>query len=232
MNKIQLASKLEATLLAPHASPQDINQMAHHANQLGCGAVCVNGIYIAQVASQLKSSPTKICGVADFPLGSSKPTIKAIEATTLAKDGAHEIDIVAHLALLLAADLQAIKANIIEVTKAVRSFRSDIVIKVIIETAALIDCVSEDQANHRIATACKAIRETGGDYVKTSTGFHPAGGASVEAVQYLKKHSQGLYIKAAGGIRTYQQATALIDAGADRIGTSAPFDILKDCPQD
>ena len=161
-----------------------------------------------------------------FPLGACKSTLKAIEATSAAKDGAGEIDFVAHLPHLLKQDLASAKAEFLEIVRAARAANPAVVIKVIIESAVLLQ--DTGQAEARIETACRAARESGCDYVKTSTGFHPAGGASVEAVALMKKHSGGLYVKAAGGIRNRSDAIKMINAGADRLGCSASVAIIKE----
>ncbi len=229
INKESLASRLEVTLLKADATPQDIYQMAHQADQLGCASVCVNGVYVAQVANQLQGSQTHLGAVADYPLGSSKATIKAIAATTLAKDGATQINIVAHLPHLLRADLQAAKADLIQVTKAVRSYRSDTLIKVIIHAHALLAGVSQDQGQHRLAIACQAVREIGGDFIKTAPEAHQSAAKSIPIIQSLKTHAMGLYLQASSPIKTYHQAAQLIQAGADQLASPYAFEILRDC---
>ena len=113
--------------------------------------------------------------------------------------------------------------------KNVRGVRGDVVVKVIIESALLLAGVDDATAEQRIETACVAARESGCDFVKTSTGFHPAGGASVEAVKLMKKHAApgGLKVKASGGIRNRDDALRMIDAGADRLGCSAGVAIVQ-----
>jgi len=139
-----------------------------------------------------------------------------------------ELDFVAHLPHLLKKDLHAAKTEFLEIVKAARSANPRIIIKAIIESALLMRDVDAAEAEARIAIACQAARESGCDFIKTSTGFHPAGGATVEAVALMKKHSGGLYVKASGGIRTREDAMRMLDAGADRLGCSASVAIVSD----
>jgi deoxyribose-phosphate aldolase len=176
----------------------------------------------------VSGSGVRVCTVVGFPHGTSKPTIKAIEATSAAKDGADEIDVVCHLPHLLRGDVDAARAELMEVVRAARAVRRQTVIKAIVESALLTAGVDDGQAEARLAAACRAVRESGCDFIKTSTGFHPAGGASVRAVQLMKRHGEGIQIKAAGGIRTLADARAMLEAGADRLGMSASVAVLEE----
>jgi deoxyribose-phosphate aldolase len=169
----------------------------------------------------------RLCTVAGFPHGTGKSTVKAIEATVAVKDGADEIDVVAFLPNLLKCDLEAARAELSEIARAARAVRRDVVLKVIVESALLLT-LGNDRGEQAIATACRAIRESGCDAVKTSSGFHPAGGASVQAVRLMKKHGTALQIKAAGGIRDLATARALLEGGADRLGLSASVAVLEE----
>ncbi|MEX0775566.1 MAG: deoxyribose-phosphate aldolase [Phycisphaeraceae bacterium] len=222
-----LAARIDHTILKAEATRPEVQRIVAEAIEHRFAAVCVNGIFVADVAKALHGSGVKTCAVAGFPLGAGKATIKAIEATAAVKDGATEIDFVAHLPLLMKRDLPALKAEFMEIVRAVRAANSSVIVKVILETAALMTGVSEKEAEARIETACTAARESGIDFVKTSTGFHPAGGATVMAVGLLRKHAGGLYVKASGGIRTADDARAMIEAGADRLGCSAGVAIVQ-----
>ncbi len=189
--------------------------------------MCVNGWYTKRVAAGLKGSRVRTCAVAGFPLGAMKATVKAIEATSLVKDGADEVDFVAHLPTLIACDTGAATAEFLELVQGVRAANPKVVVKVIIESAALMAGVDAAEGERRIAAACEAARRSGCDFVKTSTGFHPAGGATVEAVELMKKHAGPLRVKASGGIRSFDDARRMIDAGADRLGCSAGVQIVK-----
>jgi deoxyribose-phosphate aldolase len=222
----ELAARIDHSVLAPEATADQVRQAVDDAKRYGFAAVCVQGIYVAEVAEALAGTAARTCAVVGFPHGAMKPTVKAMEATVAAKDGAQEIDFVAHLPVLLAKDTATARWQWIELVRAVRSVNRQIVVKVIIESALLMQNVSADEAEARLAAACKAARESGCDFVKTSSGFHLAGGASVEAVRLMKKHAEGLRVKASGGIRTREQALAMLAAGADRLGCSASVQIV------
>lgn len=224
---MSLAEKIDHTILKAEATGADVHKIIAEAIEHRFASVCINGFFVADTAKALSGSGVKTCSVVGFPLGAGRATAKAIEATMACKDGAEEIDFVAHLPFLIRKDFAAAKAEYLEITKAARAVRSSVVIKVIIESACLMKDVSPAEAEARIETACRAARESGLDFVKTSTGFHAAGGASVEAVKLMKKHSGGLYVKASGGIRTFDDAKRMIDAGADRLGCSAGVEIVK-----
>jgi len=163
-----------------------------------------------------------------FPHGTGKSTVKAIEAVAAVKDGAEEVDVVIHLPHLLTLNLDASRAELIEVVRGVRAARRETVVKVIIESAAVLSILDGDRGEQAIEFACKAVRESGSDFIKTSTGFHPAGGARVEAVSLMKKYGQGIKVKASGGIRDLATARAMLEAGADRLGLSASVSILDE----
>ena len=191
-------------------------------------SVCVAPAWVSQVAMLLKGSGVLTCTVAGFPHGTSKATVKAIESVSTIKDGAEEVDVVVHLPHLLTLNLDAARAELMEVVRGSRAARKDVVIKVIVESAALLSILGDDKGEQAIEIACKAVRESGCDFIKTSTGFHPAGGASVKAVSLMKKYGDKLLIKAAGGIRDLATARAMLDAGADRLGMSASVAVLKE----
>ncbi len=222
-----IAGRIDHTLLKPEATLGQITQTAKEALEYGFASVCVTGVWVPTVARLLAGSNVKTCAVAGFPLGANKATIKAIEAASVVKDGAQEVDFVAFLPTLMEKDLAGAKTEYMEIVRAARAANRSVVIKVIIESAFLMKDVSADEAEARIACACQAARESGIDFVKTSTGFHGAGGASASAVSLMKKHAGGLYVKASGGIRNAQDAKTMIDAGADRLGCSAGVAIVQ-----
>ena len=230
MTPAELTSKIDHTLLKPEALPADIHRLIAEAIEHRFAAVCVAPAFVAKAAIELRSSGVPLCTVVSFPHGTSKPTIKAIEATSAVKDGADEIDVVAHLPNLINNNFDAARLELIEIVKAARAARPSTVIKVIIESAALL-ALGSDRGEAAIATACRAIRESGCDFVKTSTGFHPAGGATEQAVRLIKKHGQDLQIKAAGGIRDLATAKKMLEAGADRLGTSNSVAIMQEARQ-
>lgn len=223
----EIAAKIDHTQLKAEATPAQIAVLCDEAKAHGFASVCVNGAHVPQAAEALRGSGVKVCAVAGFPLGAMKPTVKAIEATTLVKDGASEVDFVAHLPSLLAQDGAAARAEYTELVKAARAVLSSVVVKAILETGALMDGVGDDEAEARIALACRAAQESGVDFVKTSTGFHPTGGATVQAVRLLRKHAGPMSVKASGGIRSADDAKAMMEAGADRLGCSAGVKIVQ-----
>jgi deoxyribose-phosphate aldolase len=224
---MNLAPRIDHTLLNAHATRPQIRNLISQALQYGFASVCVNGYFVADVAKTLHGSVVKTCGVVDFPLGANKAIVKAMQATSIVKDGAQEIDFVAHLPNLIKKDVAAAKAEYLEIVKAARAVSPQVIIKVIVESAYLMADVDDIEAEARIEAACRAVRESGCDFIKTSTGFHRAGGATVQAVSLMKKHSGGLYVKASGGIRNYDDAMKMIDAGADRLGCSAGVEIVQ-----
>jgi deoxyribose-phosphate aldolase len=125
------------------------------------------------------------------------------------------------------ADVDAARAELVELVRAARAVRKDVVIKVIIESAFLLT-LGSDRGERAIATACTAIRESGCDFVKTSTGFHPTGGATVDAVKLMKKYGAGLKVKAAGGMRDLKSTMLMVETGADRLGMSASVAVINE----
>ncbi len=227
MDPVALAGRIDHTLLKPEATWRQVRQLATEAAAYGFASACVNGVFVAEAARALHDSDVAVCAVAGFPLGAAKPTVTAIEAGAAVKDGAMEVDFVAFLPHLLETKWEAAREAWREIVRAARASNPRVVVKVIVESAVLMRDVSADEAEARIALACRAARESGCDFIKTSTGFHPAGGASPTAVALMKKHSQGLYVKAAGGIRTLADAVAMLAAGADRLGCSASVAIVE-----
>jgi len=230
MTPADLARRIDHTILKPEALAPEVHKVVTEALQYQFASVCVAPVWIAKVSAMLKGSFVACCTVVGFPHGTSKPTVKAIEATAAVKDGATEVDVVAFLPFLLNHDLDAAKSELMEIVRAARAVQPDIIIKVIVESAALLKA-GGDRGERSIAVACQAVRESGCDFIKTSTGFHPAGGASVQAVQWMKKYAGGLQVKASGGIRDLATAKAMLDAGADRLGLSASVTIIEELRQ-
>jgi deoxyribose-phosphate aldolase len=230
MTASDLARRIDHTILKPEALAPEVHKVVTEALQHQFASVCIAPAWVAKVSAMLRGSPVACCTVVSFPHGTSKPTLKAIEATSAIKDGATEVDVVAFLPFLINHDVESAKAELIEVVRGARAARSDVVIKVIVESAALMK-LGSDKGERAIATACQAVRESGCDFIKTSTGFHPAGGASVEAVRLMKKYGEGLLVKASGGIRDLATAKAMIEAGADRLGLSASVAIVEEMKQ-
>ncbi|MFO7779393.1 MAG: deoxyribose-phosphate aldolase [Nitriliruptoraceae bacterium] len=211
MDRQQLSPLIDHTLLKPEATAQQIEQLCEEAVEHGFASVCVSPTHVALVARRLDGHRSLTCSVIGFPSGAHLPPIKAAEAARAVADGAQELDMVIDLGALSdrggAAVEQEVAAVRAEVADAAR-------IKVIIESAALSD--------QQIVMACESAVAAGADFVKTSTGFHPSGGASTHAVALMRRTvGAGIGVKASGGIRSYQDAVAMLEAGASRLGMSA-----------
>jgi deoxyribose-phosphate aldolase len=216
MNTDSLKSRLTHTILDPEALNPDVHRVATEAMQLGIGGLMLAPIWIRRVAAMLQGSGVRICSTVAFPHGTSKPTVKAIEATSTIKDGADEIAVVPHLVAFIRQDFDAARVELLEIVRAARSTRRDVGIKVVVESALLMQ-LPKDQQEPAMMTACRAIRESGCDGVLTSTLFHPAGNATSEAIVLLKKYSHDLFLEAATDVSDRAVAQSLFDAGADRL---------------
>ena len=218
ITKEQLAKLIDHTLLKPDTTEDSIKQLCKEAKEFKFYSVCVNPTYISLASSILKGTEVKICSVIGFPLGASTPEVKALEAEIAISNGASEIDMVINIGALKSQDYKLVKYDISEVVERARTSQKDIVVKVIIETGLL--------TKHEKEIACKLVKETGANFVKTSTGFN-ASGATVYDIELLKKCvGPNIKVKASGGIRTFLEAIKLINVGADRIGTSSGVVIM------
>jgi len=216
----QLASVIDHTLLDATATKGKIEQLCREAKTYGFHAVCVNGRWLPLVADLLTGSKVATGGVVSLPLGADSTKIKVAQAKDAIYAGADEIDMVADLAAIIEADSNYLADQLARVLKVCRSMRPAVMLKVIIESAALTD--------EQIIFACRIAQGVGVDFIKTSTGLHPAGGASVEDIKLMKETAPGCKIKAAGGIKTATQALEMLAAGAQRIGTSSGVQIMTE----
>lgn len=216
--KQQLAQYFDHTLLNASAVEADIRRHCDEALRLGVYAVCVQPRWVGLCADLLHGSAVKVVSVAGFPFGTEAADVKAYEAEAVIRDGADEVDIVADLASIASGDAAYLRREFNAVLKVCRKMHPAVALKVIIESASL----TEEQ----IRFVCGIAQETGVDFVKTSTGFHPAGGARVGDVRVMAQAAPRCGIKAAGGIKTLEQALAMIEAGATRLGASASAAIL------
>lgn len=207
---------IDHSLLKPEATEGAIRRLCQDGERHGFATVCINPVWVSLCVDLLKGSSVKICTVSGFPLGANRPEVKAKEASIAVKEGADEIDMVANIGALKSGDFKLVEEDI----KAVRNAIGDEkILKVIIETAVLAD---EEKIK-----ATEIIMACGADFVKTSTGFGYSG-ATVEDVKLLKKvGGNKIRIKASGGIRDYNAALGLIQAGASRIGTSSGVKIVE-----
>jgi len=203
------------TILKADAGKEAVKRICDEAKEYGFMSVCVNGYYTAYVAEQLKGSGVKVCTVVGFPLGQMSLKAKAAEAAIAVEDGADEIDMVINVGALKDGLDDVVLADI----KAVRNACSDKVLKVIIET-----CLLNEEEKVR---ACKLAKEAGADFVKTSTGFSTAGATAEDVALMRKTVGDDMGVKASGGIRDRETATAMVEAGASRLGTSATVAICK-----
>jgi deoxyribose-phosphate aldolase len=215
VDRLTLASFLDHTLLRPEATAADVAALCREGTELGVAAVCVSPSRLP-IPGGLVGSGIAVAAVCGFPSGAHHAAIKAAEARRAVVDGATEIDVVIDLGAAAAGDWTAVERDIQEVRDLVPG---RVLLKAILETAVLDDA--------GVVAACKAAEDGGADFVKTSTGFHPAGGATVEAVRLMAETVGGrLGVKASGGIRDTATALAMIEAGATRIGCSASRAIL------
>jgi deoxyribose-phosphate aldolase len=218
MDRADLAAMIDHTLLRPDATDADVAGLCGEANDLGVAAVCVSPSRLP-LPDGAVAPGIAVAAVCGFPSGAHRPALKAAEAAAAVDAGATEIDVVIDLGLAAAGDWAGIEAELTLVRGAVPS---PVVLKVIIESA-LLDTL--DRA--AIEAACRAAEAAGADFVKTSTGYHPAGGATTDAVARMAAAVGGrLGVKASGGIRTAADAVAMVDAGATRLGCSATRAIL------
>lgn len=210
-----LAAYIDHTLLKPDASRAQIEAVCAEAKQYRFASVCVNPCWIPVVAEELKGTGIAPCCVIGFPLGASFSSIKAEEARTAVSAGAKEIDMVINIGAVKSGDWELVRKDI----AAVNDAKGPAKLKVIMETCFLTD---EEKIQ-----VCKIAKETGADFVKTSTGFS-TGGATVHDVALMRKTvGPDMGVKASGGIRTLEDALSMIEAGANRLGASAGVKIVE-----
>ncbi|MGQ9624661.1 MAG: deoxyribose-phosphate aldolase [Candidatus Bathycorpusculaceae bacterium] len=221
LSRKELAQLIDSTLVKATATKSEVEKLCKEAIKYGFCCVVVNPIYVRLAAKIVEGSNIKVCSTVGFPFGVSLPEIKALEALKAVEDGAEELDMIINLSALKSFDYDTVKRDIKAVAD-VKRVSKEIVVKVIIETAYL----TRDEK----ITACKLVKEAGADFVKTSTGFFGKG-ATVEDVKLMRQTvGKNFGVKAAGGIRTYADALAMIEAGANRIGTSTAAQIIEEAP--
>ena len=209
---------VDHTLLKPEACEVDVASLVEEAAELGVYAVCVSPSMV-RAAKMADLHPVVIASVVGFPSGKHVSEIKAQEAVLAVAAGAVEVDMVIDVGTAVNGDIQAVRADV----AAVRAAVPDSVLKVIVESAALLSLAGEQT----LVDVCRAAAEAGADFVKTSTGFHPAGGASLRAVEIMADTvGPSVGVKASGGIRTAADAIAMLNAGATRLGLSGTRAVL------
>jgi len=215
---MQINKFIDHTLLRADATAAEISKLCEEAIKYDFASVCINPYYVKFCSKMLKASTVKVCTVIGFPLGQMTTAAKVYEAEDAIKEGAQEVDMVLNIAALKAGNLDYVTDEIKEIRSVCH--KHDVILKVIIETCLLSE---QDKIN-----ACKCVSDAKADFIKTSTGFSTAG-ATVEDVALMKKYvAKEVAIKAAGGIRCKQDAIDMINAGANRLGTSKGVMLVKE----
>ncbi|MBD7916540.1 deoxyribose-phosphate aldolase [Clostridium sp. Sa3CUN1] len=216
MNKKDLARMIDHTILKPETTEKEIEKLCKEALEYNFASVCVNPSMVEKAYSLLKESDVKVCTVIGFPLGATTTEVKAFETQDVIKKGATEVDMVINIGKLKEGNLEYVKNDIEAVVNAAKG---KALTKVIIETCLLTD---EEKV-----TACKLSKEAGADFVKTSTGFS-TGGATASDIKLMRETvGKELGVKASGGVRSLEDAMAMIENGATRIGASASIAICE-----
>lgn len=213
---MELAKYIDHTLLKADATQEQIEKLCQEAAEFHFKSVCINPAYVSLAKELLKDSESLVCTVIGFPLGANTTEVKVFEAQQAVKDGADEIDMVINIAKVKDHDWEYVLNDIQQVVQAVDA---NITTKVIIETALLTD--------EEIANVSQIVKESGADFVKTSTGFS-TGGATVKDVKLMREAvGPDFDIKASGGVSNYEEAIEMIEAGATRIGASKGIAIVS-----
>ena len=219
VTKRQLERMIDSTNLRPDATTEDIKKLCRDAKKYNFASVCVNPCFVSLAADLLISVEVKVCTVIGFPLGTATPESKVFEAKDAVRNGADEIDMVINIGALKDKKYEIVKKEIKDIVDVV----GKVVVKVIIETCYLTD---EEKIK-----ACLIAKEAGAHFVKTSTGFGPKGATAEDVALMRKTVGPNMGIKASGGIRTIDDAVKMINAGANRIGTSRAVEIVEGIEQ-
>src|SRR5208283_1388161 len=212
----ELAGMIDHTLLKPEATKEDITKLCQEAKKFSFASVCINPSYVSLCAKLLRDTSVKVCTVIGFPLGATSTQSKAFEAEHALRDGAREVDMVINVGMLKSHEYEYVENDIFAVVTTARRYGA--LTKVILETGLLTD---EEKVK-----ACLLAKHAGADFVKTSTGFSK-GGATVGDIALMRKVvGSAMGVKASGGVRTREDALAMVASGADRIGASASVKIV------
>lgn len=206
----ELARYIDHTLLKPEATEEQVNKLCDEAAKHHFYSVCVNSSWAEHCARRLGGTGVKVCAVVGFPLGAMDSRAKAFEARTAIANGANEIDMVMNVGAMKAKNVKMVREDMLAVR---RACRTGIVLKVILETALLAD----DEK----VLACQIAKDVEADFVKTSTGFNKSGATVADIALMRRSVGPKMGVKAAGGVRSYDDALAMIRAGATRLGTSS-----------
>ncbi len=212
---MELNKYIDHTLLKPESTKEQILKVCAEAKENKFASVCVNPTWVKTVSEALEGTDVMTCTVIGFPLGANTSEVKAFETKDAIANGADEIDMVINVGALIAGNTELVLNDI----KAVVEASGEQTVKVIIETSLL----NEEQKK----VACELILEAGADFVKTSTGFNGGGATQADIKLFKSIVKDGCLIKASGGVRTYEDAMVMINAGANRIGTSGGVSIIK-----
>jgi len=213
-----LASSIDHSLLKPEAQQSQIEQLCDEAVEYQFASVCVNPRWVVFAADKLHGSSVNVATVISFPLGADSTKTKIAEAKEVIYAGADEIDVVADISAIITGDSKYLLTQLQGILKVCKAMKPAVTTKVIIESSAL-------EWEQKLF-ACKVAEQAGFDFIKTSTGMHAAGGATIEDVKLIKETTPGCKVKASGGIKTASDAIAMLNAGADRIGTSSGVEII------
>jgi deoxyribose-phosphate aldolase len=217
-SRASVAALIDHTLLRPEATASEIRKICAEACQYGFASVCVNPYWTPLVTTEIAGSQVKTCAVIGFPLGANATFVKVAETVEAVRCGAREIDMVLNIGELRGGNHEDVLRDIREVVEA--AHQGGAIVKVILETALLTD-------EQKIA-ACRLAKDAGAEFVKTSTGFGPAG-ASVSDVALMRRVvGAGMGVKASGGIRTLADLQKMVKAGATRIGSSSSVKIIEE----
>ena len=222
MNNLELAKMIDHTILKANATQSDIEKLCDEAKKYNFASVCVNPYWVPLASDLLKNSTVKVCTVIGFPLGATSSESKAYETEIAILQGADEVDMVINVGAMKNNQIDIVEKDILAVVNSARKTgkaqNKNIIVKVILETCYL----TKDE----IKNACLCAKNAGADFVKTSTGFG-TGGATVEDVALMKETvGETMEVKASGGIRDYETAIKMIEAGATRLGTSSGISIV------
>ena len=223
MNNLELAKMIDHTILKANATQSDIEKLCEEAKKYNFASVCVNPYWVSLASDLLKNSTVKVCTVIGFPLGATSSESKAYETEIAILQGADEVDMVINVGAMKNNKTDIVENDILSVVNSARKTgktqNKNIIVKVILETCYL----TKDE----IKNACLSAKNAGADFVKTSTGFG-TGGATVEDVSLMKETvGSSMEVKASGGIRDYETAIKMIEAGATRLGTSSGIAIVE-----
>ena len=223
MNNLELAKMIDHTILKADATQSDIEKLCEEAKKYNFASVCVNPYWVSLASDLLKNSTVKVCTVIGFPLGATSSESKASETEIAILQGADEVDMVINVGAIKNNQTDIVEKDILAVVNSARKTgkaqNKNITVKVILETCYL----TKDE----VKNACLYAKNAGADFVKTSTGFG-TGGATVEDVALMKETvGSSMEVKASGGVRDYETAIKMIEAGATRLGTSSGKKILE-----